>query len=133
VNGLRDDDVESTYASRISFSSDYSAPRQAGDGGQVFFREHSRTSSKGSMSSFLSRKKSPTGKTRPETKIFYSSSNQIGRLIENLSEGQESGSFNFVPSKRPGHSAKSSFQSDSDMHWTVEERLEHILGSMKNP
>lgn len=62
--------------------------------------------------------------------VFYSSSNQIGRLIENLSEGREAGSFNFLPTKRPGHSTSSSFQSDADIHWTVEERLEHMLGSM---
>jgi hypothetical protein len=65
--------------------------------------------------------------------VFYSSSNQIGRLIENLSEGQEAGSFNFVPTKVSGHSNPSSFHSEADTHWTVEERLEHMLGSMGNP
>ncbi|KAF7968557.1 hypothetical protein HWV62_30089 [Athelia sp. TMB] len=133
VNGLRDDDVDSLYASRSSFASDYSPAEPGANGVQVLFKEHNRTGSKGSTSSFLSRKKSNTGKNRPETKIFYSSSNQIGRLIENLSEGQDAGSFNFTPSKRPGHSAKSSFQSDGDINWTVEERLEHMLGSMKAP
>jgi len=61
--------------------------------------------------------------------VFYSSSAQIGRLIENLSQGMESGSFNFLPNHRPGHSTSSSL-TESDMHWTVEERLEHMLGSM---
>lgn len=131
VNGLRDDDIDSIYASRSSFASDYTPQEHGTNSVQVLFKEHHRTSSKGSTSSFLSRMKSSNGKNRPETKIFYSSSNQIGRLIENLSEGQDAGSFNFVPNKRPGHSAKSSFQSDADMHWTVEERLEHMLGSMK--
>lgn len=69
VNGLRDDDAESMYASRNSFGSDYSAPHQTVEGAQVLFKEHARTSSKGSSSSFLSRKKSPTGKNRPETKV----------------------------------------------------------------
>lgn len=62
--------------------------------------------------------------------MFYSSSNQIGRLIENLSEGQEAGSFNFLPSGAAGHTSSPSFGSESDMQWTVEERLEHMLGSI---
>ncbi|EGN95456.1 hypothetical protein SERLA73DRAFT_60019 [Serpula lacrymans var. lacrymans S7.3] len=132
VNGLRDDDVDSIYANRTSFASEYST-RENGDGVQVFVREHARSTSKGSNTSFLSRKKPHLGKSRPDTKVFYSSSTQIGRLIENLSQGMDSGSFNFVPNLPPGHSTPSSFHSDTDMHWTVEERLEHMLGSMKNP
>jgi hypothetical protein len=132
VNGLRDEDVESIYASRNSFASSDNSTQPA-DGVQVFFKEHGRAGSKGSNSSFLSRKKLPPGHTRPETKVFYSSSNQIGRLIENLSEGREAGSFNFMPTKAHGHSHSSSFNSEADMHWTVEERLEHMLGSMGNP
>jgi hypothetical protein len=132
VNGLRDDDAESIYASRTSFASDYSMQQPQAEGVQVLFKEHARAGSKGSNSSFLSRKRHSSGKNRPETKVFYSSSNQIGRLIENLSEGQEAGSFNFRPTKRPGHSNTSSFQSETDMHWTVEERLEQLLGSMGN-
>lgn len=62
--------------------------------------------------------------------VFYSSSNQIGRLIENLSEGQEAGSFNFLPNRPAGHTSSPSFGSDTDVHWTVEERLEHMLGSI---
>lgn len=62
VNGLRDDEEESVYSGRASFTSEYS-----GEGGvQVFFKEHTRTGSKGSTGSFVSRKKS--GK-RPETKV----------------------------------------------------------------
>jgi serine/arginine repetitive matrix protein 2 len=149
VNGLRDEDFDSSYASRSSFASDNSM-QQPADGVQVFFKEHSRSGSKGSNSSFLAHKKLFPGKTRPETKVqvecyhcvrfltlppqvFYSSSNQIGRLIENLSEGHEAGSFNFLPTKAPGHSYSSSFNSETDMHWTVEERLERMLGSMANP
>jgi hypothetical protein len=65
--------------------------------------------------------------------VFYSSSAQIGKLIENLSQGMESGSFNFqLPnSYPPGRSNPSSFHSEAtDAHWTVEERLEHMLGSI---
>lgn len=69
VNGLRDDDVESLYASRSSFASDYSPAEPGANGVQVLFKEHNRTGSKGSTSSFLSRKKSNTGKNRPETKV----------------------------------------------------------------
>ncbi|KAF7440367.1 hypothetical protein PC9H_000711 [Pleurotus ostreatus] len=126
VNGLRDDDVESVYAHRASFASEYSS-RENGDGVQVFFKEHNRTGSKGSASSFLSRKKSQA-KHRPETKVFYSSPAQIGRLIEDLSQTMDSGSFNILPTKPAvGHSTTSSV---SDANWTVEERLEHMLGSM---
>lgn len=70
MNGLRDEDAESMYASRTSFASDYSvAPQQTAEGVQVLFKEHARTGSKGSSSSFLSRKKTSAGKNRPETKV----------------------------------------------------------------
>ena len=68
--------------------------------------------------------------------VFFSSSAQIGRLIENLSRGMDAGSFNIMPgqggrSQGPvGHSTSSSLGSEADMRWTVEERLEHMLGSM---
>ncbi|KIJ68939.1 hypothetical protein HYDPIDRAFT_105474 [Hydnomerulius pinastri MD-312] len=131
VNGLRDDDIESLYANRTSLGSEYST-RENGDGLQIFVKEHARSTSKGSNSSFLSRKKTSQSKNRPETKVFYSSSTQIGRLIESLSQGMDAGSFNFVPNHPPDRSAPSSFHSDADMHWTVEERLEHMLGTMRN-
>jgi len=132
VNGLRDDDEESFYGDRTSFVSDYSV--MDNEGVKVFFKEHERKSSKGSNSSFLSRKKpSSKANSRPETKMFFSSSAQIGRLIENLSRGKDAGSFNITP-ERPqphlGHSVSSSFASETDMSWTVEERLEHMLGAM---
>lgn len=131
VNGLRDDDLESVYASRTSLASEYSL-RDNTEGLQVFVKEHGRSTSKGSGSSFLSRKKPSQSKNRPETKVFYSSSTHIGRLIESLSQGMDAGSFNFgsIP---PDRSTPSSFHSDTDMHWTVEEKLEHMLGSMRNP
>ena len=68
------------------------------------------------------------------SQVFYSSSAQIGQLIENLSQGADSGSFNFMPNlsgRGPGHSASSSL-STNDINWTVEERLERMLGAM-NP
>jgi serine/arginine repetitive matrix protein 2 len=64
VNGLRDDDEESFYGNRASFVSEYS-----NDGMQVFFKEHGRTGSKDSQTSFLSRKKATQGPKRPETKV----------------------------------------------------------------
>lgn len=106
INGLRDDDAESQYR-RTSFDSEYSTA----DGMQVFFKE--RRGSKGSVASFVSRKKSAV--PRPETKVFYSSSAQIGKLIENLSSGLEAGSFNFQPT----HTKSASH--GSDVPWLVEE------------
>ncbi|KAI0253857.1 hypothetical protein BJV78DRAFT_134414 [Lactifluus subvellereus] len=123
VNGLRDDDEESFYGNRASFVSEYSL--RDNEGVQVFFKEHGRTGSKDSQASFLSRRKTPQGPKRPETKVFFSSSTQIGRLIDNLSQGAEAGSFNILPTAHNGASS----QSDST-HWTVEERLEHMLNSL---
>lgn len=127
VNGLRDEDDDAdAYANRASFASEYSI-REGGDGVQVFFKEHGR---KGSSSSFLPRKKPVPGNSRPETKVFYSSSAQIGRLIENLSQGMEAGSFNILPNHQLGHSTASSL-SETDINWTVEERLEHMLHGLR--
>lgn len=67
------------------------------------------------------------------TQVFFSSSAQIGRLIENLSRDMDAGSFNITPDhtrSHAGHSTSSSMGSAADMRWTVEERLEHMLGSM---
>lgn len=61
--------------------------------------------------------------------VFYSSSAQIGRLIESLSQGMDAGSFNFRSNRSIGHSASSSV-STNDINWTVEERLEHMLGAI---
>lgn len=119
------------------------------EGVQVFFKEHGRTGSKDSQSSsFLSRKKATQASSkRPETKVikwirvplllsyaticqvFFSSSAQIGRLIDNLSHGADSGSFNILPSP---NDATSSLHHDSP-HWTVEERLEHMLNALASP
>lgn len=60
--------------------------------------------------------------------VFYSSTAHIGRLIENLSQGMDSGTFNFTPSSsRPGHSASSSL-SANDL--SMEEKLEQVLASL---
>jgi len=125
VKNDEDDDVDG-YPNRASFASEYSI-REGGDGVQVFFKEHGR---KGSGSSFLPRKKTIAGKSRPETKVFYSSSAQIGRLIENMSQGMEAGSFNILPTHPLGHSTSSSL-SELEMNWTVEERLEHMLHGLR--
>lgn len=65
VNGLRDDDTESLYASRTSFASEYSVREGTDEGVQVFFKEHAR---KNSGASFP-RKKPLPGMARPETKV----------------------------------------------------------------
>ncbi|KAI8999011.1 hypothetical protein BD414DRAFT_553218 [Trametes punicea] len=137
VNGLRDDDGESFYGDRASFYSEYSV-KDTSENVKLFFKEHERKGSRGSTSSFLSRKKphQPKGTARPETKVFFSSSAQIGRLIENLSRGTDAGSFNILPGQAGrsqgniGHSTSSSIGSEAEMRWTVEERLEDMLGSM---
>ncbi|EKM55914.1 uncharacterized protein PHACADRAFT_209427 [Phanerochaete carnosa HHB-10118-sp] len=127
VNGLRDDDTESFFDNRASFASDYS-----GEGVKVFFKEHGRKSSKSSGTSFLSRKKqSPSASQRPETKVFFSSSGQIARLIENMSRDVDAGSFNITPDRIQGHAGHSA-SSSLDMRWTLEERLEHMLGSVSS-
>ncbi len=67
--------------------------------------------------------------------VFFSSSAQIGRLIENMSRDMDAGSFNITPERVHGHaahSASSSVGSAADMRWTLEERLEHMLGSMSH-
>ncbi|KAF5365720.1 hypothetical protein D9758_003275 [Tetrapyrgos nigripes] len=130
VNGLRDDDVESLYASRASFASEFDGDESM----QVFVKDHTRTGSKGSNNSFLSRKKKlrPETQYRPETQVFYSSSAHIGALIENLSQGMDAGTFNFSPNTQYLHSNTSSM-TGTDVNLTMEERLEQMLGSMRSP
>jgi hypothetical protein len=65
VNGLRDDD-ESIYTGRSSFASEYEA---SDEGMKVFFKEHGRSGSRGSTSSYLSPKKSQGSGVRPETQV----------------------------------------------------------------
>ncbi|KAG6821072.1 hypothetical protein H0H93_007231 [Arthromyces matolae] len=141
VNGLReDDDDNSIYTRRTSFTSEYGGAHTANDDGvQVFVKEHNRSGSRGSTSSFLSRKRSP-GKHRPETKlrvckrqVFYSPADGIGRLIHELSQNMEAGSFNFalrqgVPGH--GHSASSSM-STNDIAMSLEERLDQMIDTYK--
>ena len=68
VNGLRGDDNESFYGDRASFASEYSLRDGANDAVQLQFKEHGRSGSKGSMSSFVSSKKQGMA-NRPETKV----------------------------------------------------------------
>lgn len=58
--------MDSYYASRAN-SPDYIS--ENGSERQVFVKEHARSTSKGSSSSFLSLKKAYQGKSRPETKV----------------------------------------------------------------
>ncbi|TFK72178.1 hypothetical protein BDN72DRAFT_792778 [Pluteus cervinus] len=131
VNGLRDEDEDDTYTTRNSFASEYST-RENDSGLQIFVKDHGRSSSKASNTSFVSRKKqqlSPGTGKRPETKVYHTTNEQIGRLIESLSQGMDSGSFNFMPSPRApglGHSASSSM-STTDIQWTMEEKVDHML------
>lgn len=76
MNGLREDDLESAYASRTSLASEYSL-RDNPEGLQVFVKEHGKSTSKGSSSSFLSRKKPSQSKSRPETKVNALANHQM--------------------------------------------------------
>ncbi|KAF5391275.1 hypothetical protein D9757_001961 [Collybiopsis confluens] len=128
VNGLRDDDTDSLYAGRSSFQSDF----ENEEGVQVFVKDHTRSGSKGSNASILSRKKLTQPKNRPETKVFYTSSAQIGRLIETLSNSMDAGAFKFAQGQSDYTMSSSSSmtgQTGSD-YFTMEERLEHMLGAM---
>ncbi|KAL1748097.1 hypothetical protein HDZ31DRAFT_30346 [Schizophyllum fasciatum] len=134
VDGLRDDDRESLYTGRASFASEYSV---GGDSMQVTFKDRTQGNKRQSLrsSAFGSSLKPPSAPAaaaaRPETKVFYSSTAQIGRLIEQLANsGSEAGAFNFMQNPN-SQSQSSSFMSSTDSNWTVEERLEHMLGSMK--
>ncbi len=80
VNGLRDDDGESFYGDRASFYSEYSV--KDNENVKLFFKEHERKNSKGSVNSFLSRKKPAPQQppqppqhsrsaARPETKVCF--------------------------------------------------------------
>ncbi|KAG6885134.1 hypothetical protein C0993_005600 [Termitomyces sp. T159_Od127] len=131
VNGLREeDDDESVYTHRTSFTSEYGARGTNGDGLQVFVKEHGRSGSRGSTSSFLSRKRSQ-GKARPETKVFYTPAEGIGRLIQDLSQNMEAGSFNFaVRQGVSGHSPTSSL-STNEMPMSLEEQLEKMIDTVR--
>lgn len=75
MSGLRsDEDEESIYTGRASFASEYSAGAQVGqdwDNMQVTVKEHTRSGSRGSYSSFAlkNKKQSAQSKNRPETKV----------------------------------------------------------------
>ena len=69
VNGLRDEDEESSYPSRTSFTSEFSARDGNSDGMPVYVKEHRRNASNGSGTSFTSRRRLLHGKARPETKV----------------------------------------------------------------
>ncbi|KAG8908663.1 hypothetical protein FRC00_011084 [Tulasnella sp. 408] len=142
-----EDDIASLYQNRLSMNSEYSMrvseDSSNRDNMQVFFKEHKRGGSKGSAASGGSRRLLfPSNGSRPETKVFFSSADHIGRLIEAMSRGADAGSFNFMPSRQespaPSESAstqtfKSSVKTHSpaismtDSTVPVEDRLEHLL------
>jgi len=124
VNNLRDEDSESVYPGRASFASDY----EPDEGMKVSFRQHGRHYSHGSASSFVSRK---AQEEDDSVKYMVTSSAQIGRIIEDLSRGIDAGSFNFSGAHKLGHSTTSSM-SENDLNWSVEERLDHMLGVIRN-
>jgi hypothetical protein len=73
VNGLRDSNADSLYASRTSFASDYSSGHDAGAQGlKVLFKEHARKGSKDSAVSQQSRDQVVVQQSsnRPETKVL---------------------------------------------------------------
>ncbi|RXW20996.1 hypothetical protein EST38_g4867 [Candolleomyces aberdarensis] len=136
VNGLRDDDDESLYTGRNSVGSEYSTRESGENNMQVFVKEHVRGSSKGSNASFVSRKKPSGGKARPETKVLYGSPEQIGRLIENISQGMDAGTFNFSPpyssrsnTQSHGHSTTSSVSTNE---WNINE-IDNLLNTINRP
>jgi len=161
VSDLRDmpgDDMVSL--DRQSFASEFSRPASPSydDTMQLRFKEHQRQTSKSSANSFLSSApKNPTPQPRstaprPETKVFLSTTNQIGRLIESLSKGMDAGSFDILPMEggvqglavpvpaMPGkpvereadtsrgltHRPTSSLQSDL----SVDAQLQHMIGKL---
>ncbi|KAF8061571.1 hypothetical protein FPV67DRAFT_1563871 [Lyophyllum atratum] len=134
VNGLREDDDDdvSVYTRRTSFASEYYPRGTNGDGGlQVFVKEHGRSGSKGSTSSILRRTQ---GKSRPETKlrrtrqVFHSPTEDIGRLIQDLLKTWKQG-LSTLPLAQ-GHSNSSSL-STNDLTWTLEERLDEMIDTVR--
>ncbi|KZT56430.1 hypothetical protein CALCODRAFT_555942 [Calocera cornea HHB12733] len=102
VDGLRAGiSDENDEDDRSSFGSDFSAvPPSRDEAVQLFVRGHKRNeSSRGSSISIPSRRRPApfSAQPRPETKVYFSSTAQISSLIENISRGLESGSFNIVP------------------------------------
>ena len=75
--------------------------------------------------------------------VFYSSSAHIARLIESLSKNTEAATFNIKPKEAQGltpdfngpvpqvhisgHSHSNSVQTDSEVNFTVEERLDRMI------
>ncbi|KZV85123.1 hypothetical protein EXIGLDRAFT_623418 [Exidia glandulosa HHB12029] len=119
VDGLRaaedlDFDSESGFRSRASFDSGYSLPEPDL---QLQVREHKRIPSKGSVASSAYNRKSAYA--RPETKVFYSDADHIGRLIDSMTRGMNSGSFNVVPNMPTP--TGSSFADAQAGKWTMEE------------
>lgn len=135
VDGLRaaeedNFDGESEFRSRASFDSGYSMGEREPEL-QLQMREHKRMPSKSSATSSTFNRKSTYN--RPETKVFYTDQEQIGRLIENMTRGMNSGSFNVVPAVPTLASGTASeTQSTQDLTWTMEEHLEHVLGSLNH-
>ncbi|KAG8933981.1 hypothetical protein FRC02_010819 [Tulasnella sp. 418] len=155
VDAMRSDFAEeeeetSLFQSRLSMTSEYSGrpSREENEGMQVMFKEHRRMSSKTSASSQGHRKRNlGDSNGRPETKVFYSSAAHIARLIESMSQGVDSGSFNispmgqegsstpsrsFGPSSIAGHSKASTHSPATSVSMTdnsipMEDRLEHML------
>lgn len=136
VNGLREDEDEYYLDNRASFTSEYDfadSRAPSSENVRLFIKEHGRNASKGSTASFVSRRsKRQPEVERPQTKVFYSSSAQIARLIESLSRGMDAGSFNILPSESvPGtrHQRQQSGTSSSE-HYTMEERVDRMLASV---
>ncbi|KAG9124148.1 hypothetical protein FRC07_012654 [Ceratobasidium sp. 392] len=148
VDGLRaagdDDDADdaSPFPYRMSRNSEYSMQ----DTHELRFKEHHRTASKGSTLSSTSKPPKTLQSDRPETRVFFSNTDNIGQLIDSLSKSVEAGQFNILPGLpsvpnsylRPQSGAQSAHSFNSSMmsslpdgDWTVEERIDHMIASSR--
>jgi len=119
---VEDDDASLYFRDRMSVISHYTEPTEEL---QMTFRQAHRSPSRGAAHP-------PSTKAgdsfRPETKIFYSDAQDITRLIEQITSGADSGSFNLVP--KPESRTGGSF---STTHTTrtedlpVEDQLDRLM------
>jgi len=116
---IEDEDSSLYFRDRLSVLSQYTEPTEEF---QMTFRPAHRSPSRGAAHQPNTKGADPF---RPETKVFYSDAKDITRLIEQITQGADSGSFNLVPKRTPG--------SFSTMHTTrtedlpVEDQLDRLM------
>jgi serine/arginine repetitive matrix protein 2 len=66
-------------------------------------------------------------------KVYVTPSAQIGRLIENLSQGMDAGSFKFAVNDHQRHeqTAHSHSSSYTGSEWTVERNINEMMRDMQ--